>query len=273
MTAKRPDRTDERDVIDRDLRTIGSRHITTAAAEHPISFWANVGVRALAMILSIPAGFLPNRTRERLRLTRLPLAFGTSIGGIFQLVGALWLGGYLYRRYMESLWSSLEYLVMDSTATVTQFTIMGYGGTHFLGFMLFTPTGWLLMYFFAEGLIRAGAGLATGQPLASLPLWLLERVLRLFVHGARSWSDGPPIADRVEYDDGGTVFIDTCRERNWNERSTLKIDETLYTVVDYQPAPQATEKRHRHRYTLQPIGPSHLVRSIYHYHPEDILDR
>ena len=127
-----------------------------------------------------------------------------------------------------------------------------HGLSQFLYFLVATPWGWLAVWLFVEGLLRALAA-AMQQPFGTAPV-----VLARAAWGLRPRRELPEDLV-VERDDG--FVIDSARAYDWHALTTVEIDGALYGVTREAGGSDARP----YRYRLTPITPEHVVRTKTRY--------
>ncbi len=126
-----------------------------------------------------------------------------------------------------------------------------HGASSFCYFLVATPRGWLGLWLFGEGLLRALAA-AMQQPFSTLPLVAARAAWRL-----RPTKRLPE--DRVAQRDGAIV-IDSARDYDWHALSTVEVDGALHAVARAAGTPERP-----YRYRLTPIGRDHVIRAVTRY--------
>lgn len=146
-----------------------------------------------------------------------------------------------------------------------------YGSSIFLILAFAThPLTLALIYFSVEGLLRGLAALLAEDQVGTLPLVLVDSVVRKVGGRARRWQEGPPIPDLVargEEKDRWHLRIESCRPRRWDKMTTIRHEDSLYElaakVEGLPPRPFI--------YILRRLPPGKVARAIYDYSPEEVL--
>jgi len=128
-----------------------------------------------------------------------------------------------------------------------------------------------LLYFALEGFGRAIAGLVTQEIVPTLPLALLARLQSRAQAARYERSLGERIPDTVQKPGpaGFDLLISSCRPKlNWDHLITVSFDDELYEVA----AEESGEPPLRFRYLLRKKPESKIVRGLYHYDPNEVLD-
>jgi len=128
-----------------------------------------------------------------------------------------------------------------------------HGAAQLFYFLFLTPWGWLALWLFVEGLLRALAA-AMQQPFGSAPV-AIARAL---------WSRRPRRAlpdDIIDERDDGFV-IDSAHDYDWHALTTVELGGAHYAVTR-----EAGTAERPHRYRLTPITPEHVVRTVTRYAP------
>ena len=251
---------------------------------------------AVAFLVALPVSFLPARWR-RGWLANLPLAAATTVSGVIETITALLMAGWLFERYRHAVsdraMAEMGRRMGEGVAQPDKLylSLETMGATLLIAFVL-SPAGLACFYFFAEGLVRLAAGLAS-EALGTMPLALAAlgidlvrkrkqprsefeayeahhkfqedvRVteLRERINKWRRGADPPPPPDEVRKNEiTGEVRIYSGRELHWQRRSSVEIDGELYEVVDFGPAPAP----HKVEYALRPLAAGAAVRNFVVY--------
>jgi len=131
----------------------------------------------------------------------------------------------------------------------------------------FSLQGMLLAFFFVDGAIRLLAALA-GQPLGTIPLYVVAWLDEWRSRRAKKKEQLPLISDLVEPDGGDGLRICSCRTRkNWDKWMTVMYEEKLYEIANAEiagpPRPYV--------YLLRPKPESKVIRGLHRYHPEEVF--
>src|SRR4051794_19091836 len=122
--------------------------------------------------MALPASLLPAAWRARMP-QGLPLTAGTIITGAAQGLGAFLGGAGPSPRFaadgMARAWG------VGAAAPVNGRAVAMIQGAAVWFAFLTSPLGLALLGSEIEGLIRLAGAAATGEPLGTLPLWLLEQ--------------------------------------------------------------------------------------------------
>lgn len=209
----------------------------------------------------LAASLLPESLRKRLGLETAGLAGATLVTGALQIAGALvllWLG---YRGYHQRTMQAEGAAPGVSGAIVL-------GAASWIGFLLFSPTGWLGIYLFAEGVIRSASGVA-GAACASLGPFVLERFW-LADRARRAERALPPIvADEVRELGDGRLEIWTCRNRGWDDLTTFELDGQFHRMIEHRTLERGARP---HVYVLGPIPRGWIFRKRVLYSSTAILE-
>ncbi len=164
-----------------------------------------------------------------------------------------------YRAYMAHRIAQLAGYLQGSSA-VTQS-----GGVVFLTVeYFFYPLSLLLAYFAVEGFLRFAAGLITSEVFPTLPLFLLDKVMRRRAQQVREKELSVLPADHVEHLGEGRVLVASPLEKSaWNETVTIVIEGSWYRVEEIRrgKAPRPFE------YVLAPCPEGRVLRRVEEYTP------
>jgi hypothetical protein len=248
-----------------------------------------------AFLLALPASFLPARWR-RGAIAQLPLPTATTVSGVLEAIGALIAGGWLFERYRHAVADQAMATIGRAMADGRmqpghEGHVIGalptMGATLLIAFML-SPAGLACLWFFGEGLVRLGAGLAS-EAVGTMPLALLAVAIDLvrkprrsefdrydahdqFQEDARvvqmrerlrSWrlrAEPPPVVpDEVRKNDvTGEVRIYTSHDFGWKPRNTIQVDGEIYELAGEGPAPPP----HVREYALRPMPAGAAIRNL-----------
>jgi hypothetical protein len=182
---------------------------------------------------------LPARWRQRLSVNDRLAAPFTLLTGLLQIVGGILLLWIKFPDYVTR-W-------VQAAEGGDRASHMVFGATLWLGFLFFSGWGWLGLFSILEGMARAAAG-AAGQTLATLPLFVIERVI--FKGKQSAAADRSPIAADELRRVGDRVEIWRSRPTDWDEMITIDIDDEPYVLES--KSERETGLR-RYVYTLKPI--------------------
>lgn len=203
----------------------------------------------VALPVAILVSWLPAAARERWR--GLPLVLGTFLSSLLQIALVSW-------------WFMIEYQAHVASAGVSQTDFMSV--MHYAGFAIATPVGAAAIYGLAEGLIRLASAII-GEPLGTLPLWLVHRVARsLGGKDDASWAEVCRDVAIVRPD--GTFEIRTCQPRDWDVASTIEYRSVFYRVVHRV---HTDDERRPYFYRLESVPSAHLIRDVHRYSPDELL--
>ena len=230
-----------------DIRPMGRAITGDTNGTSIISDTANT---LLGLPMAAVISLLPQGLRHRWRA--LPLTTGTFISSALQIALVSWWLIVQYTTYAEAAADSYTILV---------------GSAHYLGFLIATPLGMFALYMAFEGLIRLASSTAMGEPLGTLPLWILERTLRVLgaLFGAGSSRICRDVAI-VRLDD--MLEIRTCQPRDWDAVTTVEYRGVYYRVIDTL---HTDDEKRPYLYRLEPASDSHLIRQIHRYSPDELL--
>gem|GEM_PF-6405750 len=214
----------------------------------------------LGVLLSIPLSLLPEETRKRVTPAGVPLAMGTALSAAIQMVAVFVIGAARYPAYQESLAPAMMDHAGRNGLDVTAIT--GFGGLALISYVFFTVTGWLLFYFFTEGVVRATSGLVVRTPLGTLPAFVAELAVGAGHRLLARWRQPPLCEDRV-WRDGGAVYIASCRPNEW-QAHTISVDGELFSFDNVERRDDPS-RPWVHR--LVPHPPNVIVRKLVQYDP------
>ncbi len=225
----------------------------------------------LTYIVGIVTCALPGRYREVRAIRETVSCAVGMLSGIVQFQVFMCISILRYLDFVQTQVGFLGRTVIDGgrenalTAQPIQ-----YG----MGFMasaeyLLHPLSLLLLYMAFEGIIRTLAALAIGQPLPTLPLFVIGWAHTQIDCWRARRALGPLVSDEIEFGDG-TVFdlrVSSCRPKDWNSLVTVRFQGEFYRMFK-----QEVGNHHRqfvYHLRKNPIG--WLVVVIREYQPEDVV--
>jgi len=168
----------------------------------------SVVFRSLAFVAAIGAALLPHRHWRRLP-SSLPLDSTAFLSGILTVFAGAAVGipGFLEHAGFEVSLANqamVDEAMRNPNAGYSRGMVQGFAGLAFFTFLLLTPKGWLTLYLFGSGGVRAG-GAWFDDPVGDPILTVLDNCLfrsreRRQVQQARrnrEALEGPEIPDRV----------------------------------------------------------------------------
>jgi hypothetical protein len=196
-----------------------------------------------ALVISIPASFLPARWRRHLP-PQLPWAAGTMIGG----------------------WAEAFVAAASLIATFDRGTIPGVGGGAATFVMhLFSPIGLLCLWHLVEGLARATSAMSAGEPLGSAALWLVGWAFGRIIEARREAHVSPRLPDLVKVDAAGDLIeVAASVPLPWDHVCTIRFEGRLYMVTH---ADRPVGASHPYVYRLAPVPEQRVVRGMIDFVP------
>jgi hypothetical protein len=212
----------------------------------------------VALLIALPASLLPAAWRARMP-QGLPMAAGTVITGAAQVLAAFVAGAWAFPRFAAGLMAQASEVA--AAAPVDGRAVAMIQGAAVWFAFLTSPLGLALLGCEVEGLIRLAGAATTGEPLGTLPLWLLEHAgSRL-----RRWRDLrrlPPLVPDEVLREGDGLRIASCRRRPWDKLITIEIEDRFYRVVGHETLPAGPRP---HVYRLAPLAPGAIIRGLHRY--------
>jgi hypothetical protein len=191
-------------------------------------------MRLLTAIPGMIASLLPDRYRNG-RLGETADPYAATLSGIAE---SMVCGGLFIVRFIGQFESSTApvgvVLIEHSTQDVNPLHLTLATGVLGLANFVFRPVNLLLVYFCAEGAVRAAAALITDDVRGTLPLTAVAKLHGLAESLYRRWQLGPSVMDRLEPGDGKThdVCVLSCRPKDeWNSRITIRFRNEFYVLV------------------------------------------
>lgn len=211
--------------------------------------------------------FLPRRYRRRYE--RNPYS-GALLSGILEAVAGFICFGLLFFQYLNNFGSASGSMMASPAAAGKNlyWTAFGIGVIGWFSFLL-SPSTLLAIYATIEGVIRAITAAVAGEPLPSLPFWIVGAV-----HG---WIDGqrgqrnlaPWAPDIIELGPprcGYDFRVTSVRPKTeWNSMVQVEYKGELYHVVQRQQ--ETVDGYFRYRYCLKKSPLIGAFRGIVKYDP------
>ena len=179
------------------------------------------------MYLIAPAlSLLPRRWRDWLPDSSImPWVPATIISGSLEAVCGL-VGLVYWYSYSVTGWAQKSLFAQLRAHPGTGIPV---GTEGFFGLLLVAahPLTWVIAAFSLEGIVRVCAAAFTGEILGTFPLFIVDRILAVFMH---SESTGKDTGDSSRA--GGTSFFSALRQRYLIATLPLIPDELHYTSGD-----------------------------------------
>jgi hypothetical protein len=173
----------------------------------------------IAPLLSL----LPTRWRDSLlRGSSMPWVSATIISGCVE--AACGLAGLVYwYSYSITGWVQKS---LDAQINAHPGTAIPVGTEGFVGLLLVAahPFTWVIVAISLEGIARVCAAASTGEILGTLPLFIVDRILTLFMDGKSGAKDS---GDSLRA--SGSSFFSALRQEYLTSRLSLVADELHYT--------------------------------------------
>lgn len=246
----------------------------------------SVELRALGWLLRTVAALgpslLPSRLRRALGMTDGPaLTAACVVTGIAEAVLALVLGGLAFARFREAFTAavlqSMGRLITEAEShPINDGVLMGMGVIVYFKFF-FTLPGIAALYFFVEGLARALSGALAGAPAGTLPAFLVVEGVAWVRARRRRAREAEALIDDVLLvpargedgaDDGAVLVIASCRPRDWDDCTTVAVDENLYRVARYERSRRDEARPHRYHLAAWPAQTA--VRRLVGWSPDEL---
>lgn len=220
--------------------------------------------RFFAILISLAITVLPERVKEHEKLQpyRSTAAHLLSAYAEMAISAALFVLGMLAAVSGFSHGPAWEYLVRQPTLTHRDFFAMGALG--YLSFLL-QPSTWLLLYCFAEGVVRAIEGVIHGRHPGLGVVWAVWRIggwlRRRARAGKTSLSVGPTRPDEIVVLAAGepiALEIFSVEEKLWSEMQVVELNGAFYELATCQLVPHGRWKAWR--YQFLPLGEGEVIR-------------
>lgn len=211
---------------------------------------------------------LPQRYREHFTAYEIPPA-ASFLSGCLQSLSCLY---FLIRNYypfmqerMALMSNSVYYLAARKRGMTG---VMGLGTVFMFEYFIHITTI-LLLFFMLEGFVRIVAAVVSGESVPTLPLKLAAIAQSYFETASNERALGERIRDVVEPLDGtDSIRIASCRPKPWTQLTTISHDGALFELASEQ---KSTPPR-PFVYILRRKPPTAVIRGIYPYHPDEVLE-
>lgn len=222
--------------------------------------WERLSFAATALAVAV----LPERVKEHPRLQPYATTSAHAVSAYVEVVVAVafFVKGMLVAVSGFSHGPGWEYLVRQPELTQRDFFAMGALG--YLAYLL-QPITWVLLYCFAEGVVRALEALVTGRHLGLGFVWLAWRAGRLFrqtLHRRRlDLLLGPPRPDEIiRLPSGRTIALEvySVESKPWSETQVVEVDGAFFELAGRNLVRRG--RWHAWRYQFLPLGENEVIR-------------
>jgi hypothetical protein len=199
-------------------------------------------------------------------------AQAAAVSGVVEAVGCL---AGLIAWYFVWLHASVAQQI-DVTLKATK-GVPGHGagvGMGAIALLTFVthPGTWTLVYFSIEGVARALAAILGEQPLGTLPLAVVDRIVARSQR-RRAEARVPLVPDKVTRSDAAQPWdlrVESCRPKpTWKPPLAVRFEDRLYKVLGQ--APEAVNSPRPYIYILQRIPAGEAARGPVNYDPQEAL--
>ena len=224
-------------------------------------------ISAMNIIAATFFSILPQRYREHFTDYEIP-PMGCVLSGCLQSLSCLYLLIRNYYPFMRERLALISDSVYYSAARKRGTTgVMGLGTIFMFEYFIHITTI-LLLFFMVEGLVRIVAAVVSGESVPTLPLKLTAIAQTRFEAAKKERALGERIRDVVESLDGtDSIRIASCRPKPWTQLTTISHDGALFELASEQ---KSTPPR-PFVYILRRKPPTAVIRGIYPYHPDEVL--
>jgi hypothetical protein len=226
----------------------------------PLNLWERLIFVAVAMAITV----LPERAKSHDRLQPYVSTAAHVLSAYLEvaLAAGLFVWGMISWVSRFSHGAGWTYLASQPTLGYGDFFAMGA-----LGYIsyLFRPTTWLIMYCFAEGVVRALEAAFWDRPVGLGVVSLGWRVAIWVRTAARrrrlATLIGPPRPDEIVLPArtrSGLLEIYSVEEKPWSDYQVVKLDDEFYQLATRQVVPHGPH--HAWRYQLHRMETSEVLR-------------
>jgi hypothetical protein len=218
----------------------------------------------------IPAtflSFLPKRYRDNFTAFEIPPS-GAILSGIVQSLFSLYLLIHNYYAFIRERMAAIPEIALEKAGEKGgDSAIMGLGSIFMIEYFIHITTI-LLVFFLLEGFVRIAAAIATQEVVPTLPLKLAAVVQSHFEAKEKERALGERVRDEVQLVEGSdSIRIASCRPKPWTQLTTISHDGALFELASEQ---KSTAPR-PYIYVLRRKPPTAVIRGIYPYDPEEVL--
>ncbi len=229
------------------------------------------------LILGAVITLLPPRMRENWFPDSSPTTAHAAIisGSVQWLAGIALLIGRYYYFMTARLGEYAGAIIAKGHEEALGDKAIQYGmGFFTLMEFLIHPITLLAIYICTEGLVRAAAGLITGETVGTLPLYAIDWSIKA-VNARRAEAElGPLVRDEVRrFSEEERAIVDyelailSCRPKDWHALKTISFEEELWELV----RTESGDPPRRFVYLLRRAPVSKVVRGLEEYDPEAVL--
>lgn len=220
--------------------------------------------RCIFAVVALAVTVLPERVKEHPRLQPYATVAAHLLSAYAEVVAAvsLFVWGMIRAVSGFSHGPAWQYLVSKPLLTHRDFFAMGA-----LGYVsyLAQPTTWLLLYCFAEGVVRAYEAAFSDRRIGLGVVWLGWQLGRLARHGVRRRRLdrllGPTRPDElVLLPRGGPIALEvfTVEDKPWSETQVVEFEGAFYELAGRQLVRRG--RWHAWRYEFLPLGDNEVIR-------------
>ncbi len=215
----------------------------------------------------LPPAMRPKIIRDNAEDLRAP----AILSGIVQLLICLVLLIVRYPRFVHAQQDAMSTTGQLRAVEIGGETALAGLGVIFLIAYVLSPLSIVLEYFAFEGVVRGVAALINGEPVGTLPLYLLLLAKRKAEEEIKEHELGPRIPDEVTAigteESEAVLKVASCRPKDWNSSITISYADELYEVA------QSFEEQPPRRfvYLLRKAPKSKVVRGLRNYDPQEVL--
>lgn len=223
--------------------------------------------RCVFAVTALAITVLPERSKEHPRLQPYATTSAHLVSAFAEIAAAviLFVWGMIGAVSGFSHGPAWEYLVRQPQLTQRDFFAMGA-----LGYLVYLtrPTTWLLLYCFAEGVVRALEAAFWGRHLGLGVVWLGWQLGRQTGRGLRrrrlDTLLGPGRPDEIVIlPPGRTVALEifTVEDKPWSDTQVVELDGGFYELATRQLVRRG--RWHAWRYQFLPLGDNEVIRGSF----------
>lgn len=243
----------------------------------------------LTYLLGPVLSLLPNRWRKGLSFLKINWAAAAAISGFFELAAGLvafWKWYYL----TMNLWIQRGWDVALQHPGGPEITDHAVGAAALL-IWANHPVTWLLGYVCIEGAVRFCGAAFSDSILGTLPLFLVDKIVGIFLPGSEADAEGPGVAssffgavsekllestqpasadELITTQNGHDEFLEiraSRRKPDWDPPRTVRIHDTYYRLENFTKAAPPRP----FRYKLRRLTAGVPGRSVLLYNADDAV--
>jgi hypothetical protein len=220
--------------------------------------------RAGEWLASFAVALLPERVKQRDALAPFASVSAHVVSGLAEIVVSVGLFIVGMIRYVASFSAGPGTIYLVHQPTLGYGDFFGMGALGFLSYLI-RPTTLLLLYCFAEGIVRALEAAVwermLGLALVSVPWRLALRARRALAHARTAALLGPPRPDELvppERSRSRLLELYSAEEKPWSDYQVVELDGCFFELATRRLVPHGPH--HAYRYQFHPLEEREVIR-------------